>query len=56
MENINLPLYFNDAVVHQILQQKYLGVILDHSLPFEDHVKTIASKVCKTIVFVSQGK
>ena len=51
-KNINhIPLYFNDVVVHQILQQNYLGVILDQSLSFEDHVKTVASKVCKTIVF-----
>ena len=49
-KNINHPpIYFNDTAVTQVSQQKHLGLILDISLSFEDHMKTISSKLCKTV-------
>ena len=35
------PIYFRATVVNQVLQQKYLRLILDKSLSFDDHIKTI---------------
>ena len=40
------------TVVNEISKQKYLGLILDKSLSFEDQIKLILSKVCETIGFL----
>ena len=38
------PLVFNNANVSQCKSQKYLGIILDSKLTFEDHYKTVLCK------------
>ena len=43
------PLNFNNTNVKQTAFQKHLGLILDSQLSFEEHIKTIFSKVYKTI-------
>ena len=43
------PLIFNNANVSQCKSQKHLGVILDLTLTFEDHYKTVLSKTNRTI-------
>ena len=43
------PLKFNNTNVKQTAFQKYVGLILDSQLSFEEHLKTIFSKVNKTI-------
>ena len=43
------PLNFNNTNVKQAAFQKHLDLILDSQLSFEEHLKTIFSKVNKTI-------
>ena len=43
------PLAFNNNNVSETNSQKYLGVVLDNRLSFEDHLKMILNKVNKTI-------
>ena len=43
------PLLFNNASVTWISSQKYLGVILDNQLKFDDHIKMVFRKISKTI-------
>ena len=43
------PLTFNNNNVLETNSQKYLGVVLDNHLSFEDHLKMILNKVNKTI-------
>ena len=43
------PLAFNNNNVSETNSQKHLGVVLDHRLSFEDHLKMILNKVNKTI-------
>ena len=38
------PLMFNNNQVNKNFSQKYVGVILDESLSFEEHLKTISVK------------
>ena len=40
---------FNDKPVQQASSQKHLGLVLDTSLMFDEHINTIISKVSKTI-------
>ena len=50
MTKTNHPtLIFNDNSVHQVVLQKHLGMFLDCKLNFEEHLKTIANKINKTI-------
>ena len=42
-------LFFNNNNVSQVKSQKYLGVILDVKLTFEEHLKIVFSKTNKTI-------
>ena len=43
------PLMFNSNVVRKASSQKHLGIILDESLSFEEHLKTISVKTNKTL-------
>ena len=43
------PLMFNSNLVNKTSSQKHLGIILDESLSFEEHLKTISVKTNKTI-------
>ena len=44
-----LSLIFNNNIVTQSLIQKHLGMLLDTNLDFQEHLKSIFSKVNKTI-------
>ena len=46
---LHTPLNFNNANVTQTAFQKHLGFILDSQISYEGHLKTIFSKVNKTI-------
>ena len=43
------PISFNNTPVQQVSSQKHLGVILDTSLTFDEHIRAITSKVSKSI-------
>ena len=45
----HLPLAFNNNNVSETNSQKYLGVVLDNRLSFENHLKMILNKLNKTI-------
>ena len=40
---VHLPIFFNKKPVQQVLSQKHLGLILDTSLMFDEHIKAITS-------------
>ena len=43
------PLMFNSNLVNKASSQKHLGIILDESLSFEEHLKTISVKTNKAL-------
>ena len=43
------PLTFSKSTVSQTISQKHLGVILDSSLSFDEHLISFQSKTNKTI-------
>ena len=45
----NSPLVFNNANVSSCKSQKHLGILLDSKLSFEEHYKTILSKINRSI-------
>ena len=45
----HLSIYFNNKSVKQVPSQKYLGLILDNKLNFQEYLKNILNKVNKTI-------
>ena len=45
----HLPLVFNKAIVSQINSQEHLGVTLDSTLTFEEHLLNVFEKVDRTI-------
>ena len=48
-KNPHPPLTFNSNQVNKTSSQKHLGIILDESLSFEEHLKTISIKTNKTL-------
>ena len=46
---VHPPIFFNNKPVQQISSQKHLGLILDTSLTFDDHIRAVTSKVSKSI-------
>ena len=46
---VHPPIFFNNKPVQQTSSQKHLGLKLDTSLTFNEHLKAIASKVSKII-------
>ena len=45
----HLSIYFNNKSVKQVPSQKYLGLILDNKLNFQEYLKNILNKINKTI-------
>ena len=43
------PLLFNNASVTRTSSQKYLGIILDNQLKFDDHTNMLFKKISETI-------
>ena len=48
-KNPRRPLTFKSNQVNKTSSQKHLGIILDESLSFEEHLKTISVKTNKTL-------
>ena len=48
----HLPLTFSKSTVSQSASQKYLGVILDASLSFDEYLISVQSKTNKTLGFL----
>ena len=46
---IHPPIFFNDKSVQQVSSQKHLGLVLGTSLTFDEHIRTITSKISKFI-------
>ena len=42
-------IYFSNKSVNQVPSQKYMGLILDNKIIFQEHLKNISNKVNKTI-------
>ena len=53
---LHTPLNFNNTNVKQTAFQKHLGLILDSQLSFEEHLKSIFSKVNKTIRLIQKPR
>ena len=50
LKDINHPnLIFNNSVVNKVSCQKHLGLLLDHKLDFNEHLKIVTSKVSKGV-------
>ena len=47
-------LVFNNASVTQSIYQKYLGIILDSKLTFENHLNMVTTKINETIGLLSK--
>ena len=45
-------LIFNNNIIKEVPFQKYLGLILDFRLTFNDHIKQVLTKVSKTISLI----
>ena len=45
----NPPLEFNNSSVSQSSFQKHLSVVLDSKLIFDEHLKMVSLKICKTL-------
>ena len=48
-EIYNPPLEFNNSSVSQSSFQKHLSVVLDSKLIFDEHLKMVSLKICKTL-------
>ena len=46
------PLYFNDSSAKETCKQKYLGMLLDFRLDFQEHWKYLVKKVNKTVALL----
>ena len=40
---------YRDVIVEQVENTKFLGVIINSTLTWEDHIKTVCNKVSKSI-------
>ena len=48
-ERYHPSIYFNNKSIKQVPCQKYLGIIVDRKLNFQEHLKHVLNKVNKTI-------
>ena len=50
----NIPVFINNSYIEMVTSHKYLGVVLDNSLTFSEHIQTICSKVCSRLYILRQ--
>ena len=48
-KTVHPPVLFNNACVSRTSSQKYLGIILDNQLKFDNHLKMVFRKIIKII-------
>lgn len=46
---VHLPILFKNKPIEQISSHKYVGLVLEPFLTFDEHIKAITSKVSKAI-------
>ena len=44
-KKVHPPLLFNNVIVTRTFSQKYLEIILDNQLKFDDHLKMMSGKI-----------
>ena len=52
---ISFTYHINDCSIQEVTHAKYLGVVLDQHLSWNDHIKKIASKATKVIGFLQRN-
>ena len=59
VSNIRSPLYteyrINDHRIHKVSTAKYLGVIIDHNLPWSDHIGAVSHKANGVLTFLQRN-
>jgi len=54
-ENKEIKIYLNNRPLIQVNNMKYLGIIFDHKLTFEEHINYMAEKCTKLIFSLSKS-
>ena len=52
---ISFTYHINDCSIQEVTHAKYLGVVLDQHLSWNDHIKKTASKAIKVIGFLQRN-
>jgi uncharacterized UPF0160 family protein len=53
-DNIDLHVRISDQIIKRVKSTKLLGVIIDQSLPFEEHINEICNKANTRLSFMSR--
>ena len=49
MGNVNVPLTLENAVIKQVKETKFLGVLIDQHLSWKPHIDFVSKKISKSV-------
>ena len=52
--NVNVPLTLENAVIKQIMETKFLGVLIDQHLSWKPHIDFVSKKISKSVEIIAK--
>ena len=54
--NVNVPLTLENAVIKQIMETKFLGVLIDQHLSWKPHIDFVSKKISKSVGIIAKAR
>ena len=56
MGNVNVPLTLENAVIKQVKETKFLGVLIDQHLSWKPHIDFVSKKISKSVGIIAKAQ
>ena len=54
--NVNVPLTLENTVIKQVMETKFLGVLIDQHLSWKPHIDFVSQKILKSVGIIAKAK
>ena len=53
--NVNVPLTLENTVIKQVMETKFLGVLIDQHLSWKPHIDFVSKKISKSVEIIAKA-
>ena len=53
--NVNVPLTLENTVIKQVMETKFLGVLIDQHLSWKPHIDFVSQKISKSVGIIAKA-
>ena len=54
--NVNVPLTLENTVIKQVMETKFLGVLIDQHLSWKSHIDFVSKKISKSVGIIAKAR